>query len=79
MTIDRLLPMLHIIADYSESYRTTSFSYSEVKRGSHKEVSWVELYLDGCVKNPTPRRFFFIFFIFISCIHCYGTRTRMQR
>ena len=23
--------MLHIIADYSESYRTTSFSYSEVK------------------------------------------------
>ena len=39
MTIDRLLPMLYIIADYSESYRTTSFSCSEVKRGSHKEVS----------------------------------------
>ena len=23
--------------------------------------------------------FFFFFFFFISCIHCYGTRTRMQR
>ena len=22
---------------------------------------------------------FFFFFFFISCIHCYGTRTRMQR
>ena len=49
MTIDRLLPMLYIIADYPESYRTTSLSCSEVKRGSHKEVSEVELYLDGCV------------------------------
>ena len=49
MTIDRLLPMLYIIADYSESYRTTWFSCPEVKRGSHKEVSYVELYLDGCV------------------------------
>ena len=50
MTIDRLLPRLHMIADYSESYRTTSFSYSEVKRGSHKEVSQVGLHLDGCVR-----------------------------
>ena len=49
MTIDRLMSMLYIIADYSESYHTTSFSYSEVKRGSHKEVSLIELYLDGCV------------------------------
>ena len=38
MTIDRLRPMLHVIADYSESYCTTSFSCFEVKRGSHKEV-----------------------------------------
>ena len=36
------------------------------------------------VRDPTPRRFyffllFFFIFFFISCIHCYGTRTRMQR
>ena len=55
MTIDRLLSMLHIIADYSESYRRISFSFSEVKSGSHKEVSLVELYLDGCVKNLSTK------------------------
>ena len=37
------------------------------------------------VRDPTPKRFFLFFFFsfflffFISCIHCYGTRTRMQR
>ena len=31
------------------------------------------------VRVPLRKRFFFFFFfLYISCIHCYGTRTRMQ-
>ena len=35
--------------------------------------------IEGAERAILLARFFFFFFFYISCIHCYRTRTRMQR